>query len=88
MHIDNLIEMRNLTWGYPESPILLFNNYSFSLKKGEFCVIMGKSGTWKSTLAKIITGEKKVGEKMVYHKHEDISKYSDEVFKLNNGILK
>ncbi len=39
---------------------------------------MGKSGTGKSTLTKIITGEKKVGEKMVYHKHEDISKYSDD----------
>lgn len=78
MHIDNLIEMRNLTWGYPESPILLFNHYNFSLKKGEFCVIMGKSGTGKSTLARIITWEKKVGEKMVYHKHEDISKYTDE----------
>jgi ABC-type lipoprotein export system ATPase subunit len=37
---------------------------------------MGKSGTGKSTLTKIITGEKKVGEKMVYHKHDDISKYS------------
>ena len=37
---------------------------------------MGKSGTGKSTLAKIITGEKKVGEKMLYHKHDDISKYS------------
>jgi len=47
--------MRNLTWGYPESPILLFNHYNFSLKKGEFCVIMGKSGTGKSTLARIIT---------------------------------
>ncbi|MDD3262500.1 MAG: ATP-binding cassette domain-containing protein [Candidatus Absconditabacteria bacterium] len=78
MHIDNLIEMRNLTRGYPESPILLFNHYNFSLKKGEFCVIMGKSGTGKSTLARIITGEKKVGEKMIYHKHEDISKYTDE----------
>lgn len=77
MHIDNLIEMRNLTWGYPESPILLFNHYNFSLKKGEFCVIMGKSGTGKSTLARILTWEKKVGEKMVYHKHEDISKYTD-----------
>ncbi len=78
MHIDNLIEMRNLTWGYPESPILLFNHYNFSLRKGEFCVIMGKSGTGKSTLARIITWEKKIWEKMVYNKHEDISKYSDE----------
>lgn len=39
---------------------------------------MGKSGTGKSTLARILTWEKKVGEKMIYHKHEDISKYTDE----------
>jgi len=39
---------------------------------------MGKSGTWKSTLAKIIIWEKSVSEKMVYHKHEDISKYADD----------
>lgn len=78
MHTNDLIEMRNLTWGYPESPILLFNHYNFSLKKGEFCIIMGKSGTWKSTLAKIIIWEKSVSEKMVYHKHEDISKYADD----------
>lgn len=70
--------MRNLTWWYPDSSLLLFNNYNFSLKKWEFCVIMGKSGTGKSTLAKIITGEKKVGEKMMYHKHEDIAKYGEQ----------
>ncbi len=78
MHTNDLIDIRNLTWGHSDSPMLLFNNYNFSLKKWEFCVIMGKSGTGKSSLAKIIIWEKKIGEKMVYYKHEDISKYSDE----------
>lgn len=77
MNQDNIIEMRNLTWAYPDSPVLLFNHYNFQLKRWEFCVIMWKSGAWKSTLSKIITGEKRVPEKMLYHKNEDISKYSD-----------
>jgi len=43
MHTENLIEIKDLTWGYPDSPLLMFNHYNFSLKKGEFCVMMGKS---------------------------------------------
>ena len=76
MHTENLIEIKDLTWWYPWSSTLTFNHYNFSLKKGEFCVLMGKTGSWKSTLVKLLTGEQPVWERMIYHKKEDISKYS------------
>lgn len=73
---ENLIDIKDLTWGFPNSSKLVFNNYNFSLQKWEFCVLMWKSGCGKSALAKLITGENRASEKMIYHKKEDISKYS------------
>lgn len=48
------IEFHNVTFAYDETPVL--NNASFSVKKGEFCVIGGESGAGKSTAIKLILG--------------------------------
>ena len=39
---------------------------------------MGKSGTGKTTLAKFLIGELRPPQKSIYHKNEDISKYSSD----------
>lgn len=77
-----LIDIKDLTRWYPESSYLLFNKFNLTLYKNDFLVIMGKSGVGKSTLAKLLIRELSVPAKTIYHKKEDISKYSDDEVQL------
>ena len=51
--MSNLLEVKNLSFGYQKDS-LLFDNLSFSLKKGEIKAIVGASGAGKSTLFELI----------------------------------
>ena len=85
-----LIDIKNLTRGYPESPSLLFHNFNFWLYRNDFCVIMGKSGVGKSTLLKFIIGDIEIPLRTIYHKREDLARYSDheiQMFRRKIGIV-
>ena len=73
--MENLIEIKDLTWWHAKSPTLLFNQYDLALAKGDFCVVMGKSGTGKTSLLKLISGEKTPPLKSIFYKRDDIAKY-------------
>ncbi len=45
-----LLEIKNLTFAYPDTQKPALENVSFSIEQGEFVVICGKSGCGKSTL--------------------------------------
>ena len=49
-----LIHIDDMTWGYQESKKILFKKFNFTLSKGDFVVVTGKSGTGKSTLVKFL----------------------------------
>lgn len=51
--MKNILEVKNLSFGYKRD-FLLFENLSFSLKKGEIKAIVGASGAGKSTLFELI----------------------------------
>jgi peptide/nickel transport system ATP-binding protein len=51
--LSNILEVENLSFGYKKD-FLLFNNLTFSLKKGEIKAIVGASGAGKSTLFELI----------------------------------
>jgi len=51
--LSNILEVKNLTFGYIKEK-LLFQNLSFSIKKGELKAIVGESGAGKSTLFELI----------------------------------
>ncbi|MCF7835266.1 ABC transporter ATP-binding protein [Candidatus Gracilibacteria bacterium] len=85
-----LIDVKDLTWGYEDSPYLLFDKFNFALYSGDFTIIMGKSGCGKSTLVKLLIGQKKAPPKTIYHKREDMSKYSEDeiqLFRRKVGII-
>jgi len=82
-----LINARWLTRWYPKSPTMIFHKRDFALYKNDFCIITGKSGVWKSTLAKLILWQYEVPKKMLYHKQDDMARYSqDEVQKFRRKI--
>ena len=51
--MSNILEVNNLSFGYDKDS-LLFENLSFTLKKGEIKAIVGASGAGKSTLFELI----------------------------------
>ena len=50
---ENLINIKNLSFKYPNRETIL-NNISFEIKKNEIIGLVGKTGSGKSTLVKII----------------------------------
>ncbi len=53
--MNNILEVKNLSFGYKKD-FLLFQNLSFTLKKGQIKAIVGESGVGKSTLFELILG--------------------------------
>jgi ABC-type bacteriocin/lantibiotic exporter with double-glycine peptidase domain len=54
LDFNNIIEIRNLSFSYPESQELVLDNINFVIKKGESVGIIGRSGSGKTTLINII----------------------------------
>ncbi len=64
------IEIKNLTFKYPNLKNNIFNNFNLSFYKGDFTCILGHNGSGKSALVKIIAGleQKYQGEVFVFNK--------------------
>lgn len=48
------LEVRNLTWSYPDASAPVLQNLSFHLKPGEILGILGRTGSGKSTLLRLL----------------------------------
>lgn len=51
---DKILEVNNISFSYEDN--LIFENISFSIKKGDVLCILGPNGTGKTTLIKCLTG--------------------------------
>ena len=71
-----LIEIENLTWGYPGSPSMIFKNFNFKLFPWDFVFLLGKSWVWKTTLVKFLIRQLKPPKKTIFYNKEDISRFS------------
>jgi len=52
---NKILEINNIDFSYPDK--LILDDFSYTFKKGEKCGIVGKNGTGKTTLLKLIVGE-------------------------------
>ena len=50
------IELNNISFAFPESKKLIFDDLSLKINSGEFVVITGESGSGRSTLLQIMSG--------------------------------
>jgi len=74
---DLLIDTRDLTWSYPNSPMMIFHNFNFALYKNDFCIVTGRAGSGKSTLVKLIIRQYNIQNKMIFYKNEDLSRLNE-----------
>ncbi|MFM6322904.1 MAG: ABC transporter ATP-binding protein [Microcystis panniformis] len=56
MSFNNRVDLKDLTYRYPNISEPALNNISLSLKKGESIALIGKSGAGKTTLVDVILG--------------------------------
>jgi iron complex transport system ATP-binding protein len=67
--MELMLEVKSLSFSYGSKPV--FENVSFSLKKGEIMCILGPNGAGKSTLIKCIAGILKPNVGSIYIQGED-----------------
>ena len=54
--LEGPITTKNMTFRYPESQTKLFDNLNLEIKEGEKVAVLGKIGSGKSSLARILLG--------------------------------
>lgn len=89
-HKEALLTIQNLTRWYPENAEKLFEHFDFTLRQGDFHVLMGKSGTGKTTLVKLITGELNAPHDTVHYRMEDLARCTEvdmENYRKKIGII-
>jgi phospholipid/cholesterol/gamma-HCH transport system ATP-binding protein len=79
-HSDNQIyfEFRDVSKAFGDNRVL--NNVSFTVKKGETCVIMGRSGVGKSVTLKHIMGFLKPDSGKIFIDGQDVTDFSEREF--------
>jgi phospholipid/cholesterol/gamma-HCH transport system ATP-binding protein len=74
----NFFEFRDVSKAFDERPVL--NHVTFAVKRGQTCVIMGRSGVGKSVSLKHIMGFLKADSGQVLIDGQDVTHFSEEEF--------
>ena len=85
--ISGVIEFRNVS--YSKNNNMILENISFSLKKNKYNVIIGKNGSGKSTILKLIVGIEKISGGKIFIDNEELVYKRDELYKIRKktGIV-
>lgn len=75
-----MIELKNITkiFSKADSQNILYKNMNFEVKSGEFIAIVGRSGSWKSTILNLISGLLWPDEGSISIDNQDITKLSQD----------
>ncbi len=74
----NYFEFREVCKAFDDRPVL--NRVSFTVKRGETCVIMGRSGVGKSVSLKHIMGFLRADSGRVFVGGQDVTNYTEQQF--------
>ena len=74
----NYFEFREVSKGFDGRPVL--DRVSFTVKRGETCVIMGRSGVGKSVSLKHIMGFLKPDSGQIFIDGQDVTEFSEKQF--------
>lgn len=65
------VELKGLSFSYPGSQKMVFENFNMIVKEGEFIAIAGDSGSGKSTIAKILIGLYQANQGLIFVEGEN-----------------
>jgi phospholipid/cholesterol/gamma-HCH transport system ATP-binding protein len=77
-HAENFFEFRDVCKAFDENEVL--KNVSFTVKRAETCVIMGRSGVGKSVSLKHIMGFMKADSGRIFVDGEDVTDFTEQQF--------
>ena len=80
---ENYFEFRNVNKAFDDRPVLI--DVSFKVKRGETCVIMGRSGVGKSVSLKHIMGFLKPDSGQVFIDGVDVTDFTESQFEVIRG---
>ena len=74
-----MIEMKNIykSFGKDHNERKIFENFSFTISKGDMVAIMGKSGSGKTTLLNIVGGLESIDKGTYLFNGKDVSRFSE-----------
>jgi NHLM bacteriocin system ABC transporter ATP-binding protein len=75
------VEMNHVAFRYNEKTPYLFENLSFKIKPGEYVAFVGKSGSGKSTIMRLLLGFEKPERGSIYFGKHDISQIDIRTFR-------
>jgi ATP-binding cassette subfamily C protein LapB len=81
------IEFKNVSFRYPDAPANTINDLSFKISSGEKVVIMGKMGSGKSTIARLLSGLYQPDSGSVLLDGVDIRQIDPADFRRNVGFM-
>ena len=68
---DSILKLEDISFSYIKGKEIL-NNISFDVKEGEMLAIVGKNGSGKSTISKLICGFEKPDAGSIYYRGNDL----------------
>lgn len=77
-----LINVDELTWGFPDAHAYLFDKFNFSLYKWDFTILMWTSGSGKTVFSKFLTGKLPAPKKTIFYKMTDLATLSGDELQL------
>ncbi|MCW7764173.1 heme ABC transporter ATP-binding protein/permease CydC [Photorhabdus luminescens] len=71
------IDIKNISFTYPDQPMAVLKNVSLCLKAGEHIALLGKTGCGKSTLLQLLTRAWDVDSGTIYLNQHSITAYDE-----------
>ncbi len=81
------ISTKNLTFRYPESQVKLFDNLTLEIKEGEKVAVLGKIGSGKSSLVRILLGLYLADDGLVMVGGTNVNQIRPEDMRRNFGVV-
>ena len=78
---DVLLELSNLSFAYPNQDHFALRDIDVTIKEGEFVVVVGRTGSGKSTLIKLITRLLPVSKNKIFFRGVDYNQYDIDIIR-------
>lgn len=81
------IEIKNLTFSYPETNVETLKNMNLKIKRGQTVGVIGRTGSGKSTFARLLTKLYEVPDGKIYLDGQDINKIPYEILRRDLAMV-